>query len=87
MNEKDSIRTCRQDESVVISASNSPSGGAGSGGGGMEVLGALVVASLAGAGPGRAFPTVEVGLRTGRGFGGIGEDERKRDCGRLERST
>lgn len=57
------------------------SGGAGSGGGGMEVLGTLMVASLAGGGPWGAFPPVEFGLRIGRGFGGMSEDEHRRDGG------
>ena len=78
---KDTILTCRQDERAVISASNMASGGAGSGGGGMEVLGTLMVASLAGGGPWGAFPPVEFGLRIGRGFGGMSKDEHRRDGG------
>ena len=84
------LLTCRHDERAVISASNKPSGGAGSGGGGMEALEAFVAPSLGGAGPGPggAFPATEVGLRMGRGLGGIGEDESKRgadtrDCGQV----
>ena len=47
----------------------------------MEVLGTLMVASLAGRGPWGAFPPVEFGLRIGRGFGGMSKDEHRRDGG------